>query len=147
PARTTGGPPLVRQRICDPVLAGSVRETRRRSQIFSLQLLLGTSPELFVPPFRLAGLTPETKCPLPDLLLLWHGPLLWSRIPGQCRMRSDSSYPPGFLPMMPSSLRTAAAELPTLSMVFCSSSFDTLSAWVQYFTSCGWCMLILLRSG
>jgi hypothetical protein len=34
--------------------------------------------------------------------------------------------------MIPSSLRTAAAELPTLSMVFCNSSSDTLSAWVHF---------------
>ena len=32
-------------------------------------------------------------------------------------------------------LRTAAAELPTLSTAFCNASFDTPRAWVQYLTS------------
>jgi hypothetical protein len=35
----------------------------------------------------------------------------------------------------PGSLRTAAAELPTLSTAFCSASFDTPRAWFQYLTS------------
>src|SRR3954469_20218989 len=43
-------------------------------------------------------------------------------------------------------LRTAAAELPTLSTAFCSSSLETPSALVQYLTSKSSCMLILLRS-
>ncbi|KGJ66574.1 hypothetical protein BJA5080_03194 [Bradyrhizobium diazoefficiens SEMIA 5080] len=53
----------------------------------------------------------------------------------------------GDMPYPASSLRTAAAELPTLSTAFCSSSFDTPSAWVQYLTSKASSMLILLRSG
>jgi hypothetical protein len=37
---------------------------------------------------------------------------------------------------LPSCLRTAAAELPTLSIASCSSSRDTPKCFVQYFTSC-----------
>src|SRR4051794_30767780 len=43
-------------------------------------------------------------------------------------------------------LRTAAAELPTLSTAFCNSSFETPSCLVQYLTSKSSYMLILLRS-
>jgi hypothetical protein len=50
-------------------------------------------------------------------------------------------------PSIPNSLRTAAAELPTLSTAFCNSSSETLSARFQYFTSWDCCILILLRSG
>ena len=39
-----------------------------------------------------------------------------------------------------------AAALPTLSTVCCSTSLETPSSLVQYFTSKGSCMLILLRS-
>jgi hypothetical protein len=46
-----------------------------------------------------------------------------------------------------SSFRTVAAELPTLSTIFCNSAWDTPSSLIQYFTSQRSCMLILLRSG
>lgn len=51
------------------------------------------------------------------------------------------------LQRLASSFRTAAAELPTLSTIFCNSARDIPSSLVQCFTSQLSCMLILLRSG
>ena len=58
-----------------------------------------------------------------------------------------AATPSAQLQRLASSFRTAAAELPTLSTIFCNSARDTPSSLVQYFTSQLSCMLILLRSG
>src|SRR5262249_3404701 len=66
---------------------------------------------------------------------------------GNVRPHQVARKPGGGQAYSARSLRTAAAEFPTLSTARCSFSLETPSAWVQYLTSQASCMLILLRSG